>query len=269
MMNRPDTDPAAKPDVLLWLLLVTPLCLSAAKLPLFPTAPLLTNFLSLADVPAHFHGTVKTVLMVTLGALTVVAFRLILGVQVLGLFRPILLAMAFDVIGVPMGTAFLVCALAVIVALRSMLRTDHSYARVAVLLSLVSALLLVPLIIGKWWATAWLMQLALFPVIALCLTCESFAKIMDRQGVAEAVWRAVTTVVVALVITAMTETPGAVALFLRFPELLLVQAACILLINKHLDSRLFEGVNPLRRRWRRSEAKLDTALEAKSEGLGD
>jgi hypothetical protein len=268
MMNQPDTDPA-KPDVLLWVLLVAPLCLSAAKLPLLPTSPLLTNFLSLTDLPVHFHGVVKTVLIVTLGALTVVAFRLILGIQVLGLFRPILLAMAFEVIGVPMSTAFLVCALAIIVALRSLLRTDHNYARVAVLLSLVSALLLIPLIIGKWWASGWLMQLAFFPVIALCLTCESFAKVMDRQGVAEAVWRAVTTITVALVITAMTETAGTVALFLRFPELLLVQAACILLINKHLDFRLFEGMNPLRRRWRGAEGRLDTALDVKSEGLGD
>lgn len=269
MMNPPDTDSAAKPDILLWVLLVVPLCLAAAKLPLFPTSPLLTNFLSLSDVPAHFHGAVKTVLIVTLGALTVVAFRLILGIQVLGLFRPILLAMAFDVIGVPMSMAFLVCALAIIVALRSLLRTDHNYARVAVLLSLVSALLLVPLIIGRWWGTAWLMQLALFPVIALCLTCESFAKILDREGVAEAVWRAVTTIMVALVITVMTETSGTVALFLHFPELLLVQAGCILLINKHLDFRVFEGINPLQRRWRRSEGELNTALEAKSGGLGD
>jgi hypothetical protein len=52
-------------------------------------------------------------------------------------------------------------------------------------------------------------------------------------------------VLAALIIVALSSLPGTLELFLRFPELLLVQAGCILLINKYLDFRLLEGVNPL------------------------
>ena len=54
-----------------------------------------------------------------------------------------------------------------------------------------------------------------------------------------------TTVLSAGVIVALTAVPGLLDFFLRFPELLLVQAGCILLINKYLNFRLFEGANPL------------------------
>jgi len=113
------------------------------------------------------------------------------------------------------------------------------------LLSLASALLFAPLMAGKWWHVDWLREIVFFPVIALCLTCESFAKVLDEDGIREAVWRTFTTVVAASVIVSLTSLPGVVELFLRFPELLLVQAGCILLINKYLSLRVFEGANPL------------------------
>ena len=39
--------------------------------------------------------------------------------------------------------------------------------------------------------------------------------------------------------------PGVLNLFLNFPELLLAQAGCILLISRYLAFRLLEGTNPL------------------------
>jgi hypothetical protein len=135
--------------------------------------------------------------------------------------------------------------LAIIVAARSLLTTDHSYSRVAILLSLASALLFAPLMAGEWWHIGWLRNIVFFPVIALCLTCESFAKVLDGEGIREAAWRTVVTVLAAAVIVSLINFPGLVGLFLRFPELLLVQAGCILLINKYLDLRLFEGGNPV------------------------
>jgi len=164
---------------------------------------------------------------------------------VLGLFRPILMAMAFDIIGIPISLAFLLFVLVIIVVLRSSLTTDHNYARLAVLLSLASALLFAPLMIGQWWHVTWLREIVFFPIIALCLTCESFANVLDRDGIHEAVWRTFTTVAAAAVIVGLIRLPGVLKLFLGFPELLLVEAGSILLINKYLDFRIYEGANPL------------------------
>jgi hypothetical protein len=232
-------------DWLLVALLTLPLAIAVGKLPMLPTSAAFSGFFSLADLSPHFHKAAENVLFVPLGAVVVVFFRLTLGLRVLGLFRPILVAMAFDVLGIPISVAFLMFVLVIIVAVRSLLTTDHSYSRVAILLSLASALLFVPLMAGSWWHIGWLRDIVFFPVIALCLTCESFAKVLDREGVGEASWRTAVTVLAAAVIVSFINFPGVVRLFLRFPELLLVQAGCILLINKYLDLRLFEGVNPL------------------------
>jgi hypothetical protein len=233
-----------KGDWLLVALFVLPLAIALAKLPMFPTSSVWAGVFSLADLPAHFHKSAENVLFVPLGALVVVLFRLTLGLRVLGLFRPILVAMAFDIIGIPISLAFLLFVL-IIVVLRSLLTTDHTYSRVAILLSLASALLFAPLMAGKWWHVDWLREIVFFPVIALCLTCESFAKVLDEDGIREAAWRTFTTVVAAAVIVSLTSLPGVLELFLRFPELLLVQAGCILLINKYLNLRVFEVANPL------------------------
>lgn len=234
-----------KGDWLLVALFVLPLAIALAKLPMFPISSVWAGVFSLADLPAHFHKSAENVLFVPLGALVVVLFRLTLGLRVLGLFRPILVAMAFDIIGIPISLAFLLFVLVIIVVLRSLLTTDHTYSRLAILLSLASALLFAPLMAGKWWHVEWLREIVFFPVIALCLTCESFAKVLDEDGIREAAWRTFTTVVAAAVIVSLTSLPGVLELFLRFPELLLVQAGCILLINKYLNLRVFEVANLL------------------------
>lgn len=215
-----------------------PLVIALAKIFFLPGD--VVALLSLTDLPASLHKAVENALFVPLGAVVVVFFRLTLGIEVLGLFRPILMAVAFSIVGLPLALGFLLFVLVIIVALRGPLRDIHAYARVAVLLSIVAALLLVPLFAGKWWHLRWLEELAFFPVIALCLTCESFAKVADREGLREAVLRTANTLVVAALTYAVTAYPGTVAFFLRFPELLLAQAAFILLMTKHLSLRLFE-----------------------------
>jgi hypothetical protein len=69
--------------------------------------------------------------------------------------------------------------------------------------------------------------------------------VADAEGSREAVWRALITVAAAIIIMAIANISGCVELFLRFPELLLAQAGCVLLINKHLNLRLLDGFNPL------------------------
>jgi len=95
-----------KRDWLLVALFALPLAIALAKLPMLPTSSVWAGMFSLADLPAQFHKSAENVLFVPLGALVVVLFRLTLGLRVLGLFRPILVAMAFDIIGIPISLAF-------------------------------------------------------------------------------------------------------------------------------------------------------------------
>jgi 7 transmembrane helices usually fused to an inactive transglutaminase len=232
-------------DWLLAILVVAPLVLMTGKLPGLATAELLGHFLSLADLPTEARKLVSTILFVPVGAMVVVLFHFTLGLKVLGLFRPILIAIAFSTIGVTLGVACLFVVLSAIALVRPLLKGAPYYARVPILLSLVAALLLAPLIVGNWWHLTWLEEVAYFPVIALCLTCESFAKVLDKHGVHEAAWQTAMTVVAAFAISAITSAPGFMDFMFRFPELLVLEAGGILLIARHLAFRLFASRNPL------------------------
>jgi 7 transmembrane helices usually fused to an inactive transglutaminase len=236
---------SANSKLLLAVLFLVPLAMVIGRQPFLPSASFLEACFSLTYLSEQLRAVVENVLVVPLGALVVVIVRLTLGLRMLGFFRPILLAIAFNIIGIPISAAFLIGVLTFIVLLRPFLRADHNYARLAVMLSIVATLLFIPLIAGNWLQVAWLMKLADFPVIALCLTCESFAKVLDRHGIGEAIWRTLITLAAAAVITALTSLSGVLDLFLHFPELLMAQAGCIILIGKHLNIRLFESTKPL------------------------
>jgi hypothetical protein len=228
------------------LLFLTTLALMLGKLPGLPTSPFLNSVLTLSEVPKHMRKHAEYIMFVPLSGILVSFFRLTLGVSVFSFFRPILIAIAFRVMGVEAGLAFLAIALALVAVVRPLLKDVHYYARVPVLLSLLVSLMALALAAGKFWHLIWMERLAYFPIIALCLTCESFARLLDLKGPVEAVWRAATTTAVGLVLAAVASIPGAMHTMLRFPELLIAQTACVLLIAEFLDYRLFEGRNPLR-----------------------
>jgi hypothetical protein len=187
------------------------------------------------------HGHVEFILFVPLSAVVVSFFRLTLGVPVLSLFRPILVAVAFRTIGIPLGLAFLALVLGAVFLMRPLLRGAHYYSRVPVQLSVVAIFLVVPLFLGKFWHEDSLRQLAYFPVISLCLIGESFTKTLDRKGPAAAIWPTVNTVLIGMLISAVAGIPGALHLLLRFPELLILQPGVVLLIGEFLRFELLKG----------------------------
>lgn len=233
---------------LLAALFLLPLGIMVLKLPILSTSASFTQWFALEHLPKHMHRHVEFILFVPLGGLVVSFFRLTLGIRVLGLFRPILIAIAFRIMGIPIGLGFLIVVLVLVTFLRPLLRGAPYYARVPVLLSLVATFLVIPVVASQSWPAVWLQHLAYFPIIALCLTCEAFTKALDENGMAEAIWRTITTVTVAAIITGIVRIPEVMQTFLRYPELLVVQAGLILAISEYLDFQVFEGKNPFARK---------------------
>jgi hypothetical protein len=236
----------AKHDWLLAALFALPLGVMLARGLALP-APY-SSALSLHAVPAELLPALENLLLVPLGALIVVLFRLTLGVELLGVFQPILMAMAFQVIGVPHGLMFLAVVLVFVCALRPPLTPVGADVRLAVLLSLAATLLFVALVVGGLRDITWLRDIAFFPVMALCLACESFSKVLGQDGLIEAIWRTLMTVVAACVTLAFVSSAGVTELFIRYPELLLVAVGFIVLITQRLALRLLDRKGILARR---------------------
>jgi len=232
--------------VMLALLFILPLMLTVGKWSVFPTSALLTRFASLADVPAAMHARLLYVLFVPLGAVLVVFCRLTLGIRILGPFRSILIAVAFQITGILLGLIFLTIVIAVIVLVRPLLKAIHLpyFARVSVIMSAVSAIMVITILMGTWLEADHLRRTAYFPIVVLCLTGEGFSRTLTKEGARSAIWRGAMTALLAVLITLLTSIPGLRQLMLRFPELLIVQLGCIVVISEYLDLRLLQWINP-------------------------
>lgn len=253
----------AEGEWMIWLLFLAPLVIMLGKLPAMPTSELFNSAFSLASVPHHMQAHLEDIIFVPLGALVVTFFRLTLGLRVFGVFRPILIAIAFKMIGITIGLIFLTCVLVVIAfAVRPILKARRMpyFARVSVLLSSVAIMMIIPILAGLWLSSGSLVRIAYFPVVSLCLITESFAKALQESGLEIAVQRCAMTVIVAVIIMLLAKATGGLHLLLRYPEVLVVQIGCIVLVAEHLNLRLLEkqSINLDRFSLRSGRGKTET-----------
>ncbi|HEY6006355.1 MAG TPA: 7TM domain-containing protein [Anaeromyxobacter sp.] len=230
-----------------WLLLALvalPAAVMTARLPLFPTSRWLNETFSLLDLPARMHHHAELVIFIPLSAVVVCFFRLTLGLPVLSLFRPILTAVGFQIVGIRLGLAFLLLVLGAVVLMKPLLKGAHYYVRVPLVLSLTAACLVVPLMMYGWWHLQTLRQVGYFPIISLALMCEAFTKILNDRGLRAALWPTINTIVAAIAITLVFGIPGAMHLMLGYPEILFMQGGVVLLIGRYLDLQLLAGRDP-------------------------
>jgi hypothetical protein len=275
-MNDNRKNPAAAGvKWLLALLFLGPALLSIGKLPALPTSELLWQWCSLAGVSASLADRIQYVLFVPLGALLVVFFRLALGIRVLGPFRSILIAVAFQITGILPGLLFLVAIIGIIVAVRPPLRALGLpyFARISVMLSAVSLVMVLAILSCGWLNLNIVERVAYFPIVVICLTAEGFARTLTKEGWGSALWRGGMTALVAVIITLVSMVPGVLRLLAERPELLLVQVGGIVVIARYFDWRLLERFNPAPQRRNASKktrsARLATAEATKADTLDE
>ena len=227
-------------------LLVLPLAVVVGKWSAIPTSEFLSRTISLADLPARMHGRLEYVLFVPMGAILVVLCRLTLGIRLLGPFRSILLGVAFQITGILAGLLFLVPVIASIVGIRPTLKAMRLpyFGRVSVILSLVSAIMIVMMLLGNFLDADSLRHVAYFPIVVLCLVGEGFARTLAKEGAPSALWRGSMTVAVAILLTWLSQVPALRRLLLEYPELLVVQIGGIIAISEFFDLRLLRWMNP-------------------------
>jgi hypothetical protein len=238
-----------KPPTLAWLLVVLfglPLAIMVAKWPGLPTSEFVNEHVSLATLSPELQAQFAHILFVPLGAMLVVLVRLTLGLRVLGPFRSILLAVAFQITGVVLGVLFLAVTIAVVVAIRPSMRSLKLpyFGRITVMLSTVAVLMMAGVMAGGWFDLGLLQTIVYFPIVVLCLVADAFARTVEREGFRSALWRGALTAMVAIVLTALAGIPWIVRLVIDYPELLIAQIGGIIVISRLMAWRLFAHLNP-------------------------
>jgi len=245
-MRRSKGKLSSRQKLALCLLFALPLLVMIGKWSMLPTSGSFLRVFSLADIPDKMHSRLAYILFVPFGATLVVFFRLVLGIRLLGPFRSILIAIAFQITGILPGLIFLAMVVGVVVVVRPQIKAIRLpyFARVSVILSVVASIMIVILLSGAWLEVESLSRLVYFPIIALSLMGEGFARTLSKEGLKSAVWRGTTTVFVAVLITFFSQINGLRSLFLYYPELLILQIGCIVVIAGFFDLRLLSFMNP-------------------------
>jgi hypothetical protein len=239
------------------LLLVIPVLVMVGKTPGTPTAEFL-KWLSFADVPRQ--AVVGHVLFVPLGALLVTFFRLTIGIRVLGPFRPILIAFAFQLTGILPGITFLAITVAVIISVRPLIRNLHMpyFGRITVMLSTVALLISMAILLAASLHLDNWSGMAHFPVVVLCLVSEAFSRSLKIEGLRCGLWRGAMTVFVAVVLTLLAENSHVMQLLLYYPEVLFILIGMTTVISKYCAWRLLASLNPLAVIQRKVKASAST-----------
>ena len=166
------------------LLFLIPALLMIGKLSALPTSSFLWQWCSFAHLQSLAAHRLQYVLFVPIGAVVVVFFRQTLGFRLLGPFRSILIAVAFQITGILAGLVFLVMIIGVIVAIRPGLKKLRLryFARISIMLSAVCADYDPGDSRLRMDGPAMVEQVAYFPIVVICLTAEGFPGRSSRKA---------------------------------------------------------------------------------------
>jgi len=243
------------------LLFAVPALIAAVKILPWAGAAEVSHIFSLTELPPHLLGHVQRLMLMPLGVVIVVAFRLGLGIRVLGPVRPILIAIAYQLTGFVVGTVFLLSIMILIALIRPLLRSAGMpyFGRIAIVLSLVSFMVLITMQMGVMLGVHKFLGVGLMPVVVLTFAAEGFAKTLYHEGVKSASWCALMTICIAALITLYAAIPGLYEFFRQFPELLLTQVGLVCVIVRFGSFKALEFLNPpivvRRRKTIRSKSK--------------
>jgi len=198
--------------------------------------------LSLYDLPLQAQHTFRIIIMIPLGVLLILGLRNLIGLETLGTFTPVLVALAFRQTDVVWGVVLFVVVTALGLSLRSYL--EHLrlqlLPRLSVVLTFVVMLILAISVMAHKLGIEEGVSVALFPMVILTMVIERLSVVWEERGGAHSVKVAVGTLVAAILAHLLMTPPALVYIFFTFPGVLLVLVSLMLLMGHYRGYRLTE-----------------------------
>lgn len=217
-------------------------------------ATALADAVTLGHLAPTLQARLGHLFVVPVGALVIALARLTLNLRMLGPFRAILLAMAFESVGYGLGLVFFALVTGLVMVLRPWTRRIGLpyYGRVLTMVSAVTCIMALVLVAASASGAADLTRVAYFPIIVLALTGDTSSRIVAREGVGALARRFLATVVAGVAIAALVGLEPLRAALIAYPELLVLQVVALIVISELFDVRLLgdDAPPPARRRQR-------------------
>ena len=204
------------------------------------------NFLeySLYGLPLQTQQTFMIMVMIPIGVLVILILRNLIGLQTLGTFTPVLIALAFRETQLGFGIVLFTIITALGLSLRSYL--EHlklqMLPRLSVVLTFVVVLIAAISLFSHKLGLERGLSVALFPMVILTMTIERLSITWEERGASHAMKVAIGTLFAASLAHLIMTVPELVYFVFTFPAILLIMVGFMLAMGRYRGYRLTELV---------------------------
>ncbi|NLW05723.1 MAG: inactive transglutaminase family protein [Pseudomonadaceae bacterium] len=198
--------------------------------------------LSIHSLPISEQALFKTLLLLPLGALVVVALRVFVGLKTSGTFMPLLIALAFLEMSLSAGLITFLLLVSVGLVLRQLLAHLNLLlvARVAAVIVCVIGMIALFAVISFHTGISTGMKVTLFPMIILAWTIERMSILWEEEGPLEVVKQGGGSLITAIFAFLLMDIYEVRYWMFNFLGLQLVVLALILIVGSYTGYRLLE-----------------------------
>ncbi|MGY4493404.1 osmotic stress tolerance membrane protein RloB [Pseudomonas sp. TE3610] len=197
---------------------------------------------SLYSLPLQTQQTFMIMVMIPIGVLVILILRNLIGLQTLGTFTPVLIALAFRETQLGFGIALFTVITALGLTLRSYL--EHlklqMLPRLSVVLTFVVVLIAAISLFSHKLGLERGLSVALFPMVILTMTIERLSITWEERGASHAMKVAVGTLFAASLAHLLMTVPQLVYFVFTFPAILLIMVGFMLAMGRYRGYRLTE-----------------------------
>ena len=181
-------------------------------------------------------------MMIPFGVLVILLVRNVVGIQTLGTFTPVLIALAFRETGLGFGIIFFSIIIAMGLLVRSYL--EHlklqMLSRLSVVLTFVILMIATLSIFSNKMGFSQGLAIGLFPMVILTMTIERLSITWEERGAGNVLKISIGTLVAASLAYLLMDIPEFVYFVFTFPGILLILAAFMLMMGRYRGYRLTE-----------------------------
>lgn len=198
--------------------------------------------ISLMNLSVNAQEVFRILLLVPLGALLVVVFRNLIGIETAGTFAPVLLALAFRETSLGAGILLFLLVVGSGLGIRLYLERLQLLVipRLAAVVTLVVLLMALSSIVSAQLELQLGLSIALFPMVIMAWIIERMSITWEEEGPKEVLHATLGTLVVSSLSYFIFTSDTLQHVLFTFPELLLVVLSSMLVIGRYTGYRLLE-----------------------------
>ena len=197
---------------------------------------------SLYGLPLHAQQVYQVMIMIPVGVLVILVLRNLVGIQTLGTFTPVLIALAFRETQVGWGIVLFTLITALGLSLRSYL--EHlklqMLPRLSIVLTFVVVIIAVITLFSHKLGLERALSVSLFPMVILTMTIERLSITWEERGGGHSFKVALGTLIAATLSHMLMSIPELTYFVFTFPAILLVLVGFMLAMGRYRGYRLTE-----------------------------